>query len=92
MKKQVKKEGVGGVRRFFVGLAAGGAGIVRLSSVPIVHRWRVIFGKVRRGKFVVSQAKSPKNIPQGLKPSLFCAICGTAEAVPYQSCEFFRKL
>jgi hypothetical protein len=30
------------------------------------------------------QAEAPKNIPQGLKPPLLSAICGTTEVVPFQ--------
>jgi hypothetical protein len=31
-----------------------------------------------------------KIIPQGLKPSLFCGIYGTAKAVPFQNIDLFR--
>jgi hypothetical protein len=34
--------------------------------------------------------KSPKIIPQELKPMLILGICGTAEAVPFQSCRFLN--
>jgi len=35
---------------------------------------------------------SRKIAPQRLKPSLISVTYGTAEAVPFQSSEFFRKL
>jgi hypothetical protein len=38
------------------------------------------------------QAKSAKNVPLGLKPCGFYEFYGTAEAVPFQSTEFFRGL
>jgi hypothetical protein len=33
-----------------------------------------------------------ENVPQRLKPDAFCDPYGTAEAVPLQTSEFFRKL
>jgi hypothetical protein len=33
-----------------------------------------------------------KIVPQWLKPNQFCRAYGTAEAVPLQRIEFFRKL
>jgi hypothetical protein len=37
-------------------------------------------------------AERKKTIPQRLKPHSICGIYGTAEAVPFQSHEFFRSL
>jgi len=34
------------------------------------------------------KSRIPKTTPQGLKPISFWAICGTAEAVPFQNLTF----